>query len=158
MADMLVKLYTLPSVEEAIKKLKANGITVRRALVPEKHFVTNWVGKHFSQYWQSECEVAFSRQPVSCYLALEQGKIIGFACYEVTCKNFFGPTGVLESHRGKGLGKVLLVKALEAMKELGYGYAIIGGVGPADFYTRAVGAMLIENSEPGVYEGLIRDK
>ena len=37
----------------------------------------------------------------------------------------------------------------------GYGYAIIGGVGPAEFYAKTVGAIPIEGSEPGIYRGLL---
>jgi hypothetical protein len=41
------------------------------------------------------------------------------------------------------------------MRQAGYGYAIIGGVGPADFYVKTVGATPIEGSEPGIYRGLL---
>ena len=41
------------------------------------------------------------------------------------------------------------------MREQGFGYAIIGGVGPAEYYAKTVRAMLIEGSEPGVYRGLL---
>jgi len=41
------------------------------------------------------------------------------------------------------------------MKNLGYAYAIIGGVGPASFYEKAVGAKLIEGSDPGIYKGIM---
>jgi len=37
------------------------------------------------------------------------------------------------------------------MAGMGYGYAIIGGVGPADFYTKVAGAVEIEGSSPGIY-------
>ncbi len=55
-------------------------------------------------------------------------------------KGFFGPTGVDESARGKGIGHALLLKTLLDMRDQGYGYAIIGGAGPVDFYQRSVGA------------------
>lgn len=42
------------------------------------------------------------------------------------------------------------------MKEMGYAYAIIGGVGPAEFYEKAVNAKTIEGSEVSIYENLIR--
>jgi hypothetical protein len=38
----------------------------------------------------------------------------------------------------------------------GYGYAIIGGVGPAEFYTKIAGATIIEGSSPGIYRGLLK--
>ena len=41
------------------------------------------------------------------------------------------------------------------MRDEGYVYAIIGGVGPADFYTKCVGAVLIENSAQGIYKDFL---
>ena len=54
-----------------------------------------------------------------------------------------------------GSGGAGLFAALHAQKAQGYAYAIIGGVGPAEFYARAVGAVLIEGSQPGIYDGLL---
>ena len=86
---------------------------------------------------------------------IERGKILGFACHDATCRNFFGPTGVEAAARNKGIGAALLLACLEDMRQAGYGYAIIGGVGPAEFYTKTVGAVAIEGSEPGIYRGLL---
>ncbi len=158
MPDMLVKLYELPHVELVLKDVEEKGITIRRALAPEKSFVIGWVRENFGEHWANECDVAFSNHPVSCYIALENGKLVGFACYEATAKNFFGPTGVLESQRGKGVGKALLIACLNDMKTMGYAYAIIGGVGPAEFYSKAVGATLIEGSTPGIYKDMLRSE
>lgn len=41
------------------------------------------------------------------------------------------------------------------MRAAGYAYAIIGGVGPADFYARAVGAVEIPDSTPGIYADML---
>lgn len=153
--DMLVKLYALPDSGATYDRLREAGIVLRRALAPEKHKVTAWVRKTFSEAWASEVEVAFSRQPVSCFIAVQDRKIIGFACHDATCPNFFGPTGVEPKAQKGGIGKALLFACLEDMKHHGFGYAIIGGVGPAEFYTKAVGAVAIEGSEPGVYRGLL---
>ncbi len=156
MHDMLVRLYDLPDYGAHQQHLERVGVSVRRALAPEKHLVVEWVRRHFSEGWASETEVAFAREPAACYLAIENGEIIGFACHDAACRNFFGPTGVAESARGRGVGKVLLWRCLRAMAEQGYGYAIIGGVGPAEFYTASVGAVAIEGSDPGIYRGLLR--
>ena len=102
-----------------------------------------------------EREVAFGRQPISCYIATREKKILGFACYDVTARGFLGPMGVAEEVRRSGLGTVLLVSALKGLRELGYAYGVIGGVGPADFYARAVGAMPIEGSSPGIYMDIL---
>ncbi|SFU20419.1 hypothetical protein SAMN04489724_0296 [Algoriphagus locisalis] len=157
MQDMLVRLIGLPDVSlEEARILKKEKVIFRRAIAPEKHLVSNWVLAHFGEYWQSEVEVAFSRQPISCWLAQRGNEILGFACYESTARNFFGPTGTLESERGKGIGKILLIKSLESMREMGYAYAIIGGVGPAEFYEKTVNAKIIEESEISIYKNLIR--
>lgn len=153
--DMLVKLYDLPPSHAAFARLHAEGIDIRRGLVPEKHRIVAWVRETFSPGWASEAEVAFARQPVSCFVAVKAGAILGFACHDATCRNFFGPTGVGADARKGGVGTGLLFACLEAMREQGYGYAIIGGVGPAAYYERTVGATPIEGSEPGVYRGLL---
>jgi hypothetical protein len=53
------------------------------------------------------------------------------------------------------LGKALLMKSLEALREDGYAYAIIGGVGPREFYANACGAIEIPGSDPGIYADLL---
>jgi hypothetical protein len=113
------------------------------------------VRENFSDGWASETDVAFARQPVSCFIAVKADRVVGFACYDATCRNFFGPTGVAPEARQAGVGTGLLFACLEAMGAQGFGYAIIGGVGPADYYAKTVGAVLIEGSEPGVYRGLL---
>ncbi len=156
MQDMLVKLYTLPPLGPAVQQQKAAGIEIRRAMAPEKYVVTAWVGQHFYQEWQSEGEVAFTRQPAACFIAVEKGQLIGFACYDTTCRNFFGPTGVTTEGQGRGTGKALLLACLHAMAAQGYAYAIIGGVGPVEFYEKTVGATLIPDSTPGIFGGMLR--
>ena len=155
MADMLVNLLNLPPQEALIAKLEQEGITIHRALAPDKHRVIKWVAEQSTVHAASECDVAFSRSPITCYLASRGADILGYACYEATAPNFFGPTRVLDSEQGKGIGKALLLKSLHSMREAGYVYAIIGGVGPADFYERAVGAALIPDSTPGIYRDFL---
>ncbi len=157
MPDMLVKLYTLPPLEPTLAQQEAQGITIRRGLPPEKHVVTRWVRQNFSELWASETDVAFGHQPTTCFLALENEQLIGFGCHDATQRNFFGPTGVSETARGRGVGRALLLMCLHAMRMQGYGYAIIGAAGPTDFYTKCVGATIIEDSSPGVYRGLLRE-
>lgn len=157
MHDMLVRLMDLSDISIAEKELfEKEGIIFKRPIPPEKSIVVQWVGQHFSTNWADETEAAFSALPVNCFIAQREQEILGFACFESTAKNFFGPTGVLPSERGKNLGKILLVKSLLALKELGYAYAIIGGVGPASYYEKTVGATIIEKSEKSIYQNLLK--
>jgi predicted N-acetyltransferase YhbS len=148
---MLVNLLRLPPVDAALEELRAAGVVVRRARPWELTKVRGFVRDNFSQAWADETSVGLTRQPVTVFVALREGRLVGFAAYECTRRNFFGPTGVLEEERGRGVGRALLLAALRGLRELGYAYAVIGGVGPAEFYERAVGARLIPDSSPGVY-------
>ncbi len=156
MADLLVKLYGLPESGRLCSELAGKGIEIKRAIGPEKHAVTAWVLANFSRAWASEADVAFSQNPPSIFVAVKDKAVIGFACYDSTAKGFFGPIGVDQNVRAGGLGKALLIRTLEAMREAGYGYAVIGWAGPVDFFKKIVGAVVIEGSEPGVYKNLIK--
>jgi len=155
MIDMLVRLYDLADSTELYAKISAEGITLRRARAFEKHTIAGFAAQHFSPKWVSEIEVALTRQPVSCYIATRDKKILGFACYDTTMRGFFGPTGVSEDARGLGLGKGLLMKSLEGLRETGFAYAVIGGVGPKEFYAKACGAIEIPGSDSGIYGDIL---
>jgi len=150
MHDMLVKLYALPSLEQALASVATQGIVVKRAIAPERAMVIAWVRDSFPTS-AAEVETAFAQVPAACFIALHDARIVGFACHDVTARNFFGPEGVDASMRGKGIGRALLLSALHAQRVAGYAYAIIGGVGPAAFYEKCVGATSIEGSTPGIY-------
>ena len=150
MADLLVKLYDLPPERPVAE------VDVRRALAPEKHTVIAWVGATFGPRWASEADVSFSGHPVRCHIATAGGELIGFACWDATARGFFGPEGVAETSRGKGVGGALLLQCLHAMRAKGYVYAVIGGVGPKAFYEKIVPVMEIPGSSPGIYRGMLR--
>ena len=156
MPDMLVKLYDIPDLAPVLASQRDKGITIRRGMPPEKFLALEWIGRHFSQYWVSEADVAFAAHPPTIYLAHRGEQLLGFACYDTARKNFFGPTGVDEAERGQGIGKALLLAALHAMRADGYMYGIIGWAGPVGYYEKTVGAAVIPDSEPpGSYRGML---
>src|SRR5690349_5736832 len=154
--DYLVNLSSLRSDPALMERLEKAGIDIRRALAPELELATDWVRRTFGAGWSSETAIAMSRQPPTCFLATQNGRLIGFSCHEAIARGFFGPTGVEKSSRGKGIGHALLLASLLDLKSMGYAYAIIGDVGPSEFYERTVGAMPIPNSEPGIYAGMLK--
>ena len=168
MQDMLVNLYALENSSEKlfletlgkknVESFQVDKIIIRKLNVYESHLLIDWVGEHFSKKWQSEVQVAMSRQPATVWVATYEKEIMGFACYDTTAKGFFGPTGVDAKYRGLGLGKVLLYKSLESLKELGYVYAFIGGVGPRDFYENVCGARVIGESDQALYQDILPEK
>lgn len=159
MPDMLVKLYELPELKPYLEELSKQGIIIKRPIGPEKYFVVEWVRKVFGNHWASETDMTFSNKPISSFIAIDttrENQIIGFACYDATVKGFFGPTGVDNEYRGKGIGTALLLACLHDMYNIGYAYAIIGDVGPTEYYKKTVNAIEIEDSEPGIYKNMVR--
>lgn len=148
--DMLVKLYNLPPLKPALVAAARQGCVIRRGLSADRAPTLAWVQAAFPS-WVAEVEVAFANAPVTCFIAQREQAIIGFACFDATCANFFGPTAVAEAMRGNGMGRALLLAALHAQRAQGYAYSIIGGVGPAAYYVKTVGAVVIEGSSPGIY-------
>jgi GNAT superfamily N-acetyltransferase len=158
MADMLVKLYALPELAPVLLQQREHNTEIRRALVPERHLVVDWVRQHWGAAWASECDTALVRQPVGCFVAIAAGQLAGFACHDATFKNFFGPFGVDPAQQRRGIGEALLLTTLHDMADQGYAYAIIGGAGPGEFFTRVAGAIPIDDSTPGIYRGLLRSR
>lgn len=157
MADMLVKLYSIPSSCDIEKKLLEDGIRIKKALAPDRSKIIEFSRTCAKEDYSDEVQAAFCNNPITCYIATREKKIIGFACYEATARNFFGPMAVLGNEREKGVGKALLLKALESMRELGYAYAIIGwpAKSAVDFYMKCVDAIMIDEKSSGVYKRMI---
>ncbi|MDB5506232.1 MAG: hypothetical protein JWR75_870 [Devosia sp.] len=154
MPDLLVRLYDLPEFPAEARVLQA-GIAVRRALPPEREIILDFVREHFDAPWLGEAALTLSQLPVTCWIAVREGELLGFACHDATAKGFFGPTGVLEAERGQGIGDALLIATLRGMREAGYAYAIIGDPGPIAFYKKRLDALEIPGSSPGVYRGML---
>lgn len=156
MPDLLVNLLKLPPREPLMLEMEASGVIIRRAQPFEITPVRSFIKKSFSVAWADEISVGFATKPISVFIATVDKEIVGFAGYECTRRSFFGPTGVVESMQGRGIGKALLLASLWGLRELGYVYGIIGRAGPVEFYERAVGAIVIPDSDPGIYTDLLK--
>jgi GNAT superfamily N-acetyltransferase len=169
--DMLVRLYALPPLAPRLDALAPTGLTVRRALASERHVVVEFVRTHGSAGWASECEVAFARRPIGCFVAVERPPsaapptagypsapetLVGFSCIEATAPGFFGPQAVRPDRRGRGIGAALVLSALHGLAADGHAYAIVGWASEPDFYRKVAGAVPIEGSEPGLYRAPLR--
>lgn len=160
MADMLVKLYALEDEDLFVSRYQDNGIIIKQAYRGDKHIIMDFIKKNFdANLWPNECERAMNNDPVSCFIAVKEKKLIGFSCYDGTTRGFFGPIGVKEEYRKHGIGGFLLKRTLFAMREYGYAYAVIGWADPDafSFYKRYAGAEVIEGSsnEKSAYRNMI---
>ncbi|HYT49861.1 MAG TPA: GNAT family N-acetyltransferase [Pyrinomonadaceae bacterium] len=156
MPDLLVNLLKLPPLQPLLNELNAIGITIRRAQPFELTPVREFIETNFLIAWADEVSIGFANKPVTVFIATRSHRVVGFAGYECTRRAFFGPTGVAESERGRGIGKALLMSSLWGLRELGYVYGIIGAAGPVEFYQDTVGATVIPDSELGIYTDLLK--
>jgi len=154
-SDLLVPLYKLPPRSEGEAGAIDGNVNIRRANTFELSVITDFIKSEFSQGWADETAAVFGRQPIPCFIATENRKVIGFATVDSTRRGYFGPTGVAKSQRGRGIGKALLIAALWDLWDQGYAYAIIGAAGPVDFYVKSVNASVIPDSTPGIYTDMV---
>lgn len=154
-SDMLVKLYEIEDDAAAgiVRSLAEKGVKIKRAMPPDLDKIVSFVREHFGGGWAGECTAGILKG--GCWIAEKDKEVVGFACYNATMPDYFGPTGVREDLRNMGIGKALLLKSLLSLKEMGYAYAIIGWAGPEDFYRRCVGATSIPGSIPASYHNMI---
>lgn len=151
--DLLVNLYNLPNDDDPTKEMAKKGVYIRRALAPDKTEILDFIKNEFSQGWADEAEKAIFNYPSSCYIAVMDNKVVGFACYDSTALGYYGPLGVAKSARKLGIGSALTAKCLLAMREKGYGYIIINA-GPVEYYIKQLNAIVIGDHK-GVYSNLI---
>lgn len=156
MQDMLVNLYDMPDGGELLRELEEKGIFIKRVLAPDKRRVLEFIRENFTEGWESESEAAFANNPATCFVAVKDHAVVGFACYDATAKGYFGPTGVKKEARGAHIGEALLQRTLTAMRESGYGYAVIGWCdGAKPFYGKCAGAVEIKATGKSVYNRLV---
>ncbi|MGD9046226.1 MAG: GNAT family N-acetyltransferase [Desulfobacterales bacterium] len=157
MPDMLIKLFEIPDDWSLVAEQEKRSIIIRKPIGPEKHITIDWVSDHFGNGWASEADTAFSNKPRTCFIAVKEEAMVGFACYDATALGFFGPIGVEKSHRKQGTGRALMTACLLDMKLKGYGYAIVGAVENTEYYKKTVGALEIPDSSPGIYSTRLKE-
>lgn len=148
MEDLLVRLDALPRRMTGRHALAALGIVITSPSAALRPRLLAWVARRFGARWRTECEIALDRTPPTCLVALAAGRVYGFACFDVTAPGFVGPIGVAPSARGRGVGRALVLAALDALRARGHLYAVIGSVGreTVAFYARVAGAVRIPGS------------
>lgn len=142
--DMLVDLRTFMLAQPAPYSTASPDVEVRRASDADRERLSSFIAAEFRERWARGTAVAYERDPASAFIALRADEIIGFAFYDISFLGYFGAMGVREADRGSGIGARLLVAALSDMALNGYAYAVIGDVGPIDFYKKVGGAIVIE--------------
>jgi mycothiol synthase len=121
------------SVEEATAA--EQGITFRQPERDDLQRVLDFFREHFNG-WIPEAAAAFRNTPVTMHIAEKDNRIIGFAAYDTNNigRGWFGPMGTDPNIRGKGIGRVTLLRCLRDQKAQGNAESVIPWVGPLGFY------------------------
>jgi GNAT superfamily N-acetyltransferase len=148
MRDLLVPLYDLPDRPEP-----PDDVMVDRPAACCASGLLEIIGGEFGSGWRSEAGVCILRTPPTMVAAFDtaDGQPLGFCCWDAAALGFLGPVGVFDGHRGKGLGRVLVLSCLHRMRQQGYGYAVVGGAGPEGFFESVCDARPIAGSSGSVY-------
>ncbi|MFJ7950687.1 GNAT family N-acetyltransferase [Lysinibacillus sp. NPDC096418] len=141
--DMIVSLkdYSFPPIP-------ASNLTFKKAEQSDSASLKTFVEKEFGKGWLDSIENGFLQVDIPIFIALEDQNLVGFSCFDVVRgkKGLFGPMGTSFSNRINGIGNTLLHLCLVEMKERGYEYAIIGEVGPLEFYEKSCNAVVISKN------------
>jgi len=141
--DMCVDLTRADLATSAVEeRLAGEGIALRRATPEEIPAVSAFAANGFSAMWRAETADAARFDPPALFVALSQGEIIGFAAYDVTGEDRFGPMGTRPDYRQRGIGEALLRMCLRSIRDRGSATAEISWAGPLAFYARAVDARI----------------
>jgi mycothiol synthase len=129
--------------EPVVAKLPVGGIATRRLTLAEFPDFQSWMRSSWEGMWDMEVELVLRRDPISCFVAEQNGAYVGFAAYDTNRLGSFGPMGSTPAIRGRGVGAALLRLCLRDYFERGDRDCQISWAGPQTFYRDAVAA------EPG---------
>lgn len=123
------------------KSLLNHGIEIKRAKVHEKQNVIDFVKDGWA-LWIHEIEAAFINDPPSIHVSYLRGEIKAFSVHNANNRGtgWFGPMGTHPDLRGKGIGRILLLRCLKDIKLMGQKKAIIPWVDHIDFYAHHTNA------------------
>ena len=118
----LVAYRRPPWVSEKESALREAGVCFRDFRPEIIPALFEFLKREFPGDWQrhlrSTCQRILQGEssPRQVQVAVEDGRVVGFAHYE---GERFGPFGTAAALRGKGIGAVLLCRTIEAMRETG---------------------------------------
>jgi GNAT superfamily N-acetyltransferase len=128
--------------DEESQNARSSHLEILRCDQDDEGRVLAYVEREFGRIWQFEAAKAFEREVPPAFISEENGEITGFAVHDVNNRGlgWFGPTGVSQSMRGRGIGGRLLLASLADLRRMGYARAIIPWTDALDFYRKVCGA------------------
>lgn len=123
-----------------------SAIGERRASSADRERILAFIEREFGRIWRFEAARAFDNDPPTMFVADDDSEVVGFAAHDANNRGlgFFGPTGVVRSQRGQGIGARLLRASLADLRRLGHDRAIIPWTDALAFYAKSCGATVHE--------------
>ncbi|MEO6258745.1 MAG: GNAT family N-acetyltransferase [Thermoanaerobaculia bacterium] len=117
---------------------------VKRATLDDRERVLHFIEHDFGAIWRFEADHAFQSDQPKIFYAEEQGEVVGFAAHDANNRGlgWFGPTGVRETLRGRGIGSRLLQASLGDLRRMGHTRVVIPWTDAVEFYQRACNAQV----------------
>jgi mycothiol synthase len=131
---------TVALSESVVTGPRPAGVEIRRLTAAETPDFERWMQMAWDAEWAREVQLTLARDPISCFVARENGEYLGFAACDTNRLGWFGPMGTSEAARGRGVGATLLRCCLRDYLDRGATECQVAWVGPQDFYRKAVGA------------------
>jgi len=118
--------------------LKTKGIIVRRAQTNDERLIMEFFQRFFGEGWLAEVLLGMKQRPPAVHLAIKDNAVLGFAAHSTMNREWgnFGPMGTAEEARGLGIGRVLLFRCMNDLKNAGFDSVVIPWVGPYRYYSR----------------------
>jgi len=141
----LRRFYIPARIMRRENELVNNGFLFRKARSQEKRELVGWIRDTFSPFWAYEVSCCFGEDSTSVWLAEHEGAIVGFAAYSSLEPDWFGPIGVDQKVRRKGIGTVLLYKAINSLRLNGHRLITIPWTDLLFFYSQLPGIVAIRH-------------
>ena len=140
--NLTVSLNTIKNEPASIKE----GYKYERVQPEDFDKTYDFVKQQFpSNTWAVEVKFSFTFNPPTTFIAKDtNNNIVGWATHSQFFPGSFGPTGVKESLRGKGIGTILFLWCLWDIKQKGVDNCEIMWVGgdTVKFYSKVIGAYI----------------
>ncbi|MBK9072121.1 MAG: GNAT family N-acetyltransferase [Myxococcales bacterium] len=127
------------ALAHAIAAIARHGVTISSADAAQRAAALPIIRGEFSHAWAHEC----ARAKALWLARTTAGDIVGFAATggNNAALNWFGPTGTLPAHRGRGIATALLLAAVRKLAAM-QAYTVIPWTNADRFYIHACGAQV----------------
>ena len=118
---------------------ESGGQTILPVLSDDREKALAFINKNFGPIWRFEAS-----KGKTIFYVEDRGEIAGFSTHNANNQGlgWFGPTGVAKSHRGRGLGRALVLASLADLERLGYHRVVIPWTDAIEFYRKTCGARI----------------